>query len=91
MPSGKKKPSPTLSPLPLVRISFFLCRKAFASVYRDALKTPFLNHYFNNTYRSYENIEIDSYRIELVDQDETSAKEALKYILKIFHPDFSSL
>lgn len=65
----------------------FLCRRAFASAYREALKTPFLSHYFNKTYRTREDIEIDSYRVELVDQDETRARDALKFFLKIFRPD----
>ena len=64
----------------------FLCRRTFATAYRDALKTPFLNHYFGKTYRT-EHAEVDSYRIELVEQDETPVRQTLKLMLKIFRPD----
>ncbi|AMA08424.1 class I SAM-dependent methyltransferase [Picosynechococcus sp. PCC 73109] len=64
----------------------FLCRKSFASAYREALKTPFLCHFFSKTYQS-ENFEVDSYRVEFVEQDETSVKSALILSLKMFRPD----
>lgn len=65
----------------------FLCRRGSTAAYRDALKMPFLSHYFSKTYQSPENAEVDSYRVELVQQDETRAKKALVLILKIFRPD----
>jgi len=64
----------------------FLCRKDFAAAYRAALKTPFLAHYFSKSYQS-ENAEMDCYRVELVEQDETRIKSAFALILKILQPD----
>ena len=64
----------------------FLCRRGSATAYREALKTPFLRHFFGKTYRS-ENFDVDSYRVELIEQDETRAKHALALTLKIFRPD----
>ncbi|MFT4810387.1 MAG: hypothetical protein ACI9LX_003753 [Paraglaciecola sp.] len=64
----------------------FLCRKGSATAYRETLKTPFLRHFFGKTYRS-EKFEIDSYRVELVEQDETNMKQAFAMTLKIFRPD----
>lgn len=64
----------------------FLCRRDYAHAYREALETPFLSHYFGKTYRS-EIADIDSYRVELVEQDETRAKKVFALALKIFRPD----
>ena len=64
----------------------FLCRRDFAAAYRAALQSPFLVHYFSKSYRS-DNAEVDCYRVELVKQDETTMKEALGLILKLFRPD----
>jgi hypothetical protein len=64
----------------------FLCRKDFAAAYRAALETPFLLHYFSKSCRSGD-AEIDCYRVELVEQDETRIKSAFALILKIFRPD----
>lgn len=64
----------------------FLCRRASAAAYREALKTPFLSHFFSKTYRS-ENIDFDCYRVEPVEQDETPWKRALALTMRIFRPD----
>ncbi len=64
----------------------FLCRKEFAAAYRAALKTPFLVHYLSKSYRSGD-AEMDCYRVELVEQDETRMKGAFALILKIFRPE----
>lgn len=64
----------------------FLCRRGYATQYREAIKTPFLRHFFAKSYRSGD-VEVDSYRVELVEQDETCIKHALALSLKIFRPD----
>lgn len=64
----------------------FLCRKGYAAAYRNALKTPFLNHYFGKSYKS-EKAEIDSYRVELVEQDEARLKSMLVFMMKLFRPN----
>lgn len=64
----------------------FLCRKNFATAYRNALKTPFLSHYFTASYQS-ENAEVDSYRVELIEHDETRVRTILELMLKIFRPN----
>lgn len=64
----------------------FLCRRDFASAYRAALKTSFLIPYLSKSYHS-GNADVDCYRVELVEQDETPVKKALALILKIFRPD----
>jgi hypothetical protein len=65
----------------------FLCRKDCASKYRAAIKTPFLLNYFSKTYRSGDT-EIDCYRVEPFEQDETRPKEAIMLALKIFRPNW---
>jgi hypothetical protein len=64
----------------------FLCHQDFAVAYRSALKTPFLSEYFSKSYRT-EKAEVDSYRVELIEQDETDLRSLLTFTLKIFRPD----
>jgi hypothetical protein len=64
----------------------YLCRKGSAAAYRAALRTPFLKHYFSRTYRS-DNTDVDVYRLELFEQDETRLKSIPALALKVFRPD----
>ena len=82
----REKTESDIIPFAVGSNKLFLCRKGFAAAYRAALETPFLLHYFNKSYRSGD-AEIDCYREELVEQDETRIKSAFALILKIFRPD----
>lgn len=64
----------------------FLCRKAYAQHYQQALKTPFLKHYLAKSYKS-DIAKIDCYRTEPYNQDEESDKKMQRAMLKIFRPD----
>jgi len=64
----------------------YLCRKAAAPGYRAALQTPFLKHYLSKTYES-QGATVDSYRVELVEQDEASVAKSLGLALKVFRPN----
>jgi hypothetical protein len=65
----------------------YLCRKAHAKSYRNALKTPFLTRYWTKTYSQGDD-RIDNYRVELTAQDEDGLRGALFNSLKIFRPDW---
>ncbi len=64
----------------------FLCRRRYASIYRGALRTPFLNNFLGKTYKS-QNAEVDSYRVEVVGQDETRVRSVFALVLKMFYPN----
>lgn len=64
----------------------YLCRRGWATGYRDAIKTPFLLNYFSKSYRSAD-IEIDCYRVEPFEQDEARLVDVFMLMLKMFRPD----
>jgi hypothetical protein len=68
----------------------YLCRRSFALAYRTSLKTCFLRYFQGKSYRS-ESGEVDSYRTDLFEQDETTFARALTLNLKIFRPAIFAL
>ena len=64
----------------------FLCRRDYANAYRKALNNSILHNFLGKTYRA-ESFEIDSYRVELVEQDETRMVKVVSLMLKIFRPN----
>lgn len=64
----------------------YLCGREYASGYRGALKTAFLQSYLSKTYSSYTS-EVDCYRVEPVEQDEAKPMRAINQALKVFRPN----
>ncbi len=65
----------------------YLCGQDFALAYRECLRTEFLTTFYEKTYRS-KNIELDSYRLEILRWDEADFAEIFRSIMKAFFPDF---
>lgn len=64
----------------------YLCRKNYAQAYQSALRTDFLSHFFIKRCQ-FENHYVDSYRVELVEQDESPFNRIMALILRIFQPN----
>ena len=64
----------------------FLCREDFTGAYRAALTTPFLVHFYSSSYSS-GNAVIDSYRVDLIEQDEARMKNVIALMFKISRPE----
>jgi Methyltransferase domain len=64
----------------------YLCHKGHHGAYRAALKTDFLSNFYRKSYFCY-GVDLDTYRIELIEQDEDSFKGLSKNVIRIFFPD----
>jgi len=64
----------------------YLCHRDHHGAYRAALKTDFLSNFYRKSYCCY-GVDLDTYRIELVEQDEDSFKGLYKNMAGIFFPD----
>lgn len=83
--SWQESTTSNIVPFAIGSNKLYLCHSDYSATYRDALRTPFLKHYFAKTYSSAFG-EVDSYRVESHAQDEGNLLCIMKETMKIFRP-----
>jgi Methyltransferase domain len=78
---------PDIVPFACGSNKLYLCNRDFTSTYRECLRTDFLTTFYAKTYKS-KYFELDSYKTEIRNWDETDFKGACRTALEVFFPDF---